>query len=61
MNLALVEAGKKYKNCCGKNTQYLENVSKNLLEIDSKKLYTLDYNGTVSVNNQNIKVVTEGK
>jgi len=39
----------------------LENVSKNLLEIDSKKLYTLDYNGTVSVNNQNIKVVTEGK
>lgn len=43
------------------NLENLQNASKNLLEIDGKKLYVVDDNGAISVNNENIKVVTEGK
>lgn len=39
----------------------LENASKNLLEIDGKKLYALDDNGAISVNDTTVKVVSEGK
>ena len=39
----------------------LEKASKNLLEIDGKKLYIIDDNGAISVNDTTIKVVSEGK
>lgn len=39
----------------------LENASKNLLEIDGKKLYAVDDNGAISVNDTTVKVVSEGK
>lgn len=38
----------------------LKNASKNLLEIDGKKLYILDDNSAISINSKNIKVVSEG-
>ncbi len=43
------------------NFENLKNASKNLLEIDGKKLYIVDDNGAVSVNNGKIKIVSEGK
>lgn len=43
------------------NFENLENASKNLQEIDGKKLYIVDDNGAVSVNNENIKIISEGK
>lgn len=43
------------------NFENLENVSKNLREIDGKKLYIVDDNGAVSVNNENVKIISEGK
>lgn len=43
------------------NLENLENASKNLLEIDGKSLYIVDDNGAVSVNNENVKVISEGK
>ncbi len=39
----------------------LKNASKNLKEIDGKKLYILDDNSAVFVNDKNIKVISEGK
>ena len=36
------------------------NASKNLKAIDGKKLYVMDDNGAVFINNNNIKVVSEG-
>lgn len=39
----------------------LQNASKNLKEIDGKKLYIIDDNGAVFVDNGNIKVISEGK
>lgn len=39
----------------------LFNVARNLKEIDGKKLYALDDNGAIFVNNGDIKVVSEGK
>ena len=39
----------------------LKNASKNLLEIDGKKLYIVDDNGAISVSDNIIKVVSEGK
>jgi dipeptidase E len=38
----------------------LQNASKNLLEIDGKKLYIVDDNGAVVINNESVKVVSEG-
>lgn len=38
----------------------LLNASKNLKEIDGKKLYAVDDNGAVFVDNENIKVLSEG-
>jgi len=32
-----------------------------LREIDGKKLYIVDDNGAVSVNNENVKIISEGK
>ena len=43
------------------NFENLENASKNLLEIDGKKLYVVDDNGAISVNDENIKIISEGK
>lgn len=43
------------------NFENLEKASKNLQEIDGKKLYIVDDNGAVSVNNENIKIISEGK
>lgn len=43
------------------NFENLENASKNLQEIDGKKLYIVDDNGAVSVNNGKVKIVSEGK
>lgn len=43
------------------NFENLENASKNLQEIDGKKLYIVDDNGAVSVNNENVKIISEGK
>ena len=43
------------------NFENLENASKNLREIDGKKLYIVDDNGAVSVNNENVKIISEGK
>jgi len=43
------------------NFENLKNASKNLLEIDGKKLYAVDDSGAISVNNENIKIVSEGK
>lgn len=43
------------------NIENLENASKNLQEIDGKKLYIVDDNGAVSVNNENVKIISEGK
>lgn len=42
------------------NSENLENASKNLLEIDGKKLYIVDDNGAISVNGKSIKIVGEG-
>ena len=39
----------------------LQNASKNLKEIDGKKLYVIDDNGAIFVDNRNIKVISEGK
>ncbi len=39
----------------------LQNASKNLKEIDGKKLYVIDDNGAVFVNDKDVKVVSEGK
>jgi dipeptidase E len=39
----------------------LQNASKNLKKIDGKKLYVIDDNGAVFVDNKNVKVVSEGK
>lgn len=39
----------------------LENASRNLQEIDGKKLYIVDDNGAISVNNENVKIISEGK
>ena len=38
----------------------LLNASKNLKEIDGKKLYVIDDNGAVFIDNGNIKVISEG-
>ena len=43
------------------NVENLEKASKNLQEIDGNKLYIVDDNGAVSVNNTNIKIISEGK
>lgn len=43
------------------NFENLENASKNLQEIEGKKLYIVDDNGAVSVNNENVKIISEGK
>lgn len=43
------------------NFKNLEKASKNLQEIDGKKLYIVDDNGAVSVNNENVKIISEGK
>ena len=43
------------------NFENLENASENLQEIDGKKLYIVDDNGAVSVNNENVKIISEGK
>ena len=43
------------------NFENLKNASKNLQEIDGKKLYIVDDNGAVSVDNESIKIVSEGK
>lgn len=43
------------------NCENLENASKNLLEIDGKKLYIVDDNGAVVIDNENVKIVSEGK
>lgn len=43
------------------NFENLKNASKDLLETDGKKLYTVDDNGAVSVNNESIKIISEGK
>ncbi len=53
MNEWLIEDLEKLKN--------LEKASKNLQEIDGKKLYIVDDNGAVSVNNENVKIIGEGK
>ena len=42
------------------NFENLENASENLQEIDGKKLYIVDDNGAVSVNNENVKIISEG-
>ena len=41
--------------------QNLLNASKNLKEIDGKKLYVMDDNGAIFVNGNDIKVVSEGE
>ena len=38
----------------------LINANKNLKEIDGKKLYVVDDNGAIFVDNEDIKVVSEG-
>lgn len=43
------------------NVGNLKNASKNLREMDGKKLYIVDDNGAVSVNNENVKIISEGK
>lgn len=43
------------------NFENLENASKNLTKIDGEKLYGVDDNSAVSVNNESIKVISEGK
>lgn len=43
------------------NLKNLENASKNLLKIDGKKLYIVDDNGALSVKNENVKIISEGK
>lgn len=43
------------------NFENLENASKNLQEIDGKKLYIVDDNGSVSVNNEIVKIISQGK
>lgn len=43
------------------NFENLENASKNLTEIDGKKLYIVDDNSAVSVNNESVKIISEGK
>lgn len=43
------------------NIENLEKAGKNLQEIDGNKLYIVDDNGAVSVNNENVKIVSEGK
>jgi len=39
----------------------LEKTSKNLQEVDGKKIYIVDDNGAVSVDNKNINIISEGK
>lgn len=39
----------------------LQNASKNLKEIDGKKLYAMDDDGTVFVDNGTVKAISEGK
>lgn len=43
------------------NFENLKNASENLLKTDGKKLYIVDDNGAVSVNNESIKIISEGK
>lgn len=43
------------------NFENLENASKNLLETDGKKLYIVDDNGAISVNDKSVKIISEGK
>lgn len=43
------------------NFENLENASKNLTKIDGEKLYVVDDNSAVSVNNGKIKIISEGK
>lgn len=43
------------------NFENLKNASKNLLEIDGKKLYIVDDNSAVSVNDESVKIISEGK
>lgn len=43
------------------NVENLQNASRDLLEIDGKKLYAVDDNGAVSVNDKSVKIVSEGK
>ncbi len=43
------------------NFENLEKTSKNLQEIDGKKIYIVDDNGAVSVDNKNINIISEGK
>lgn len=43
------------------NFENIKNASKNLTKIDGKKLYIVDDDGAVSVNNENIKIISEGK
>lgn len=50
------------KNSCPKiNFENLENASKNLSEIDGKKVYIVDDDGAVVVNNEEVKIISEGK
>lgn len=43
------------------NIENLENARKNLQEIDGKTLYIVDDKGAVSVNDKDIKIISEGK
>ena len=43
-----------------RNITNIQDASKNLLEIDGKKMYIVDDNGAVVVNNGQIKVASEG-
>lgn len=43
------------------NFENLKNASKNMTEIDAKKIYIVDDNGAVSVNNEEVKIISEGK
>lgn len=38
----------------------LVNASKNLKEIDGKKLYVMDDNGAIFIDNETIQVISEG-
>ncbi len=39
----------------------LKNASKNLAKIDGNKLYIVDDEGAISVNDENVKIISEGK
>lgn len=42
------------------NIENLKNVSKNLKQIDGKKIYIVDDNSAVSVDNDEIRIISEG-